>query len=308
MLPRVSPFKPDVLASRVALITGGGSGIGLEIARQLGLHGARVVITGRREQVLQEACRALGAEGVEARYVQGDVRAPADCDNMVAQAAQWAGRLDVLVNCAAGNFLAPAEALSSGGFRTVMEIDATHASAAKAAVDSMTRSMALEWGAYGIRVNGVAPGPIQGTAGGRRRAGGRTGGGDARWRPASRQRARPRRLLARASRGARSTPRRRPGDARASPRGRPCSGMAKLAPTAAEQMEEMVAAHIPLGRMGANSAGGFVTGHTLVVDGAEWMYREPIVPREVVTKLSRGVEAHSRGVGLAGGDGWRSKM
>ena len=71
-----SPFKPSVLAGRVALITGGGSGIGLEITRQLGLHGAKVVISGRREAVLKEACRQLGAEGIDAHFVQVRRRRP----------------------------------------------------------------------------------------------------------------------------------------------------------------------------------------------------------------------------------------
>ena len=70
MVDAPSPFRPDLLAGQVALLTGGGSGIGLEITRQLGLHGAKVVISGRREAVLQEACRALSAEGITAHYVQ----------------------------------------------------------------------------------------------------------------------------------------------------------------------------------------------------------------------------------------------
>ena len=65
-----SPFRQDLLAGRVALITGGSSGIGLEIARQLGLHGAKVVISGRRENVLQEACKVLSEEGIAAHGVQ----------------------------------------------------------------------------------------------------------------------------------------------------------------------------------------------------------------------------------------------
>ncbi|EFN53613.1 hypothetical protein CHLNCDRAFT_136871 [Chlorella variabilis] len=289
-----SPFKPGTLAHRVALVTGGGSGIGLEIARQLGLHGAKVVISGRREAVLRDACQTLGAEGVAAHW--GDVRRYEDCERMAAEAVARFGRLDTLVNCAAGNFLSPAEQLSSNGFRTVLEIDAlgtfnasraafealrasgdaciinismtlhygatwwqAHASAAKAAVDALTRSLGLEWGHYGIRTAGVAPGPIEGTA-----------------------------------------------------------GMAKLAPsggagsaTAAASMSGA----IPLGHMGrrwdiamacvflCSPAAAFITGHTLVVDGAEWMCKPPLVPRAMVTRVSRGVEAKSRAVGLAGGGG-----
>lgn len=93
-------------------------------ANSSGLHGARVVITGRRAAVLEETCAALGAEGVMAHHVAGDVRKPVDCEQMVSAAVARFGRLDILINCAAGNFLAAAEQLSPNGFRTVMEIDA----------------------------------------------------------------------------------------------------------------------------------------------------------------------------------------
>lgn len=65
-----SPFKSNILSGQVALITGGGSGIGFEITRQLGLHGAKVLISGRREHVLREACKALSSEGITAEFVQ----------------------------------------------------------------------------------------------------------------------------------------------------------------------------------------------------------------------------------------------
>lgn len=137
-------------------------------------------------------------EGITAIGCQGDVRKIDDCARWVTTCVETYGSLNIVVNCAAGNFLATAEELSSGGFRSVMEIDAlgtfnmsraahsalskaknasiinisatlhygaswwqVHASAAKAAVDSITRTLAMEWGSAGIRVNGVAPGPIQ---------------------------------------------------------------------------------------------------------------------------------------------------
>lgn len=284
-----SPFKDNVLKGKVALITGGGSGIGLEITRQLGLHGASVFILGRRSNVLQESCTTLQQQGITAAYKQADVRKPEDCEAGVRGCVERYGRLDVLVNCAAGNFLAVAEELTPNGFKTVMDIDAVgtfvtsraayaelrktrgcvvnisatlhygatwwqaHASAAKAAVDSLTRSLALEWGEFGVRVNGVAPGPIQDTA-----------------------------------------------------------GVAKLLPADDEAAKDAAArAMIPLARWGtkwdiamavvflASPAAAFVTGETMVVDGAAWMHRTPLVPRSVVSKLSRGVEGQSRGVGLA---------
>eukprot|EP00889_Picochlorum_renovo_P005383 jgi/Picre1/32413/NNA_007759.t1 len=155
------PYRQDILSGKVAIVTGGGSGIGFEIAKQLGLHGATITISGRRSNVLESACDTLMGLGIDALFVQGDVRKYSDCQRMVEETQAKCHRIDVLVNCAAGNFLAAAEQLSSNGFRTVMDIDAL----AKAAVDSLTRTLALEWGGYGVRVNGVAPGPIEGTAG-----------------------------------------------------------------------------------------------------------------------------------------------
>ena len=173
-------------------------------------HGAQVVICSRRLERVQEAARRLAqATGSACHGVVCDVRDGAACDAAVAAAVQAFGRLDILVNGAAGNFLAPACQLSSNGFKTVMDIDAggtfnlskaahkywsslgpvapgqapwcilhisatlqyrgdplqVHAAAAKAAVDSMARTMAREWGPDGVRVNCIAPGPIEGTEG-----------------------------------------------------------------------------------------------------------------------------------------------
>uniref|UniRef100_UPI001CB8FC0B peroxisomal 2,4-dienoyl-CoA reductase [(3E)-enoyl-CoA-producing]-like n=1 Tax=Erigeron canadensis TaxID=72917 RepID=UPI001CB8FC0B len=196
-----SPFKGAILKGKVGLLTGGGSGIGYEIAAELGKHGASIVIMGRRKHVLDSAVSALRSLGIDAIGVEGDVRKKEDTVRVVDATIKQFGKLDILVNAAAGNFLVPAEDLSPNGFRTVMDIDAVgtftmchvafpylkkggiiinisatlhltatwyqiHASAAKAAVDSLTRSLALEWGTdYGIRVNGIAPGPIDDTTG-----------------------------------------------------------------------------------------------------------------------------------------------
>eukprot|EP00042_Codosiga_hollandica_P041382 m.368393 g.368393 ORF g.368393 m.368393 type:complete len:307 (-) comp56101_c0_seq2:926-1846(-) len=205
----VSPFRHDLLAGRVAVVTGGGSGIGFEIARQLAKHGAKVVLMGRREKFLSDAAQLLRDQGLSATFLAGDVRDSADAQKVVEKAKSSFGRLDILVNAAAGNFLANAHELSPKGFRTVMEIDTlgvftmchaafpllkaagsaaiinitatlhygatwyqAHASAAKAAIDSLTRSLGLEWGAFGIRVCGIAPGPIADTPGMNKLAGG----------------------------------------------------------------------------------------------------------------------------------------
>ncbi|GBG34621.1 Peroxisomal 2,4-dienoyl-CoA reductase [Hondaea fermentalgiana] len=205
-----SPFKANVIAGRVVLVTGGGSGIGFGIAKTLGDHGAKVVIMGRREQFLQDACAKLEQRGIETAYYAGDVRKEEDAKGVVDLAVSKFGRLGTLVNSAAGNFLAPAEEMSLNAFRTVLEIDLfgvfnmcrcafpalkesgngviinisatlhysatwyqTHATAAKSAIDSVTRQLALEWGTYGIRVNGIAPGPIADTPGLTKLSGGR---------------------------------------------------------------------------------------------------------------------------------------
>lgn len=281
-----SPFKRDTLHGKVAFITGGGSGIGFEIARQLGLHGAKLAIMGRRQQVIQESAEKLQSEGLEAIGVQGDVRELKDCEAAVKATTDKWGRLDILINAAAGNFLAPAEILTPKGFKTVFDIDTlgtftmskaafqglkacgsgciinismtlhygaswyqTHASAAKAAIDSLTRSLALEWGYYGIRVSGIAPGWIGDT-----------------------------------------------------------TGFDKLGGFQKDKKAEMLEG-IPLQRFGskwdiamaciylASSAGSYVSGSPIVVDGAQWLYKKPGVPMDVVLKASRAMESKSKAKG-----------
>lgn len=194
-----SAFRSDLFAGKVALVTGGGSGIGLGIARALAAHGAHVAILGRSAERL---AAAIAGEPGDYVTLPCDVRAPAAIDDALAQLRARHGEVDVLVNAAAGNFLARAANLSPNGFRTVLEIDAAgtynvsravflagmrerggsivnisatlhyggtplqvHAAAAKAAIDAMTRTLAVEWGPAGVRVNAVAPGPIAGTEG-----------------------------------------------------------------------------------------------------------------------------------------------
>jgi peroxisomal 2,4-dienoyl-CoA reductase len=197
-------FTPHLLEGRVALITGGGTGICRGIALAFAAHGCDVAITSRKMEHLEPTVNELRALGVRAVAKAADVRDATAVNDAVAGAVSELGRLDILVNGAAGNFICLAEHLSPNGFGTVVDIDLkgtfnaskaalphlkaqggsvinisatlpylgtmgqAHASAAKAGVDSLTRTLAVEWGPHGIRVNGIAPGPIDGTEGVRR--------------------------------------------------------------------------------------------------------------------------------------------
>jgi NAD(P)-dependent dehydrogenase (short-subunit alcohol dehydrogenase family) len=196
-------FREDLLKDQVAIVTGGGTGIGLAIARRFASLGARVVIASRTAQNLAAGAAALQADGV----VDGrgfitspvDVRHPDQVDALVSRALDAFGRIDILVNNAAGNFICRAEDLSPNGWNAVVGIvlngsflcsravgrhmiarggggsivsilanyvwtgsaGTVHSAAAKAGVLSMTQTLAVEWAPHGIRVNAVAPGPIE---------------------------------------------------------------------------------------------------------------------------------------------------
>jgi NAD(P)-dependent dehydrogenase (short-subunit alcohol dehydrogenase family) len=184
---------------QTAIVTGGGTGLGLAIARTLGEQGARIVIASRSPEHLESGLSALREHGITAIAVPVDVRQPDQVDAMVAEAVRAFGRVDILVNNAAGNFICKAEDLTPNGWNAVIGIvlngsffcaravgrqliaqggggsivsilanyvwtgsaGTIHSAAAKAGVMSMTQTLAVEWATHNIRVNAVAPGPIE---------------------------------------------------------------------------------------------------------------------------------------------------
>ncbi|XP_076938441.1 peroxisomal 2,4-dienoyl-CoA reductase [(3E)-enoyl-CoA-producing]-like [Bidens hawaiensis] len=118
-----SPFKPEILKGKVALLTGGASGIGFEISTQFGKHGASIAVMGRRKAVVDSAVSSLQSLGIPAVGFAGDVRKHEDAKRVVESTIEHFGKLDILVNAAAGNFLVSPEDLSPKGFKTVLDID-----------------------------------------------------------------------------------------------------------------------------------------------------------------------------------------
>ncbi|MEV6815092.1 SDR family oxidoreductase [Micromonospora sp. NPDC051296] len=196
----------DLLRQRTVFVSGGGSGVNLAIAKACAGVGANLVICGRTETKLKDAVEELTAIGAEAAYAVADVRDATAVKAAFELAEERFGAVDAVVCGAAGNFLAPAERISSNGFRAVVDIDLlgsfhcahaayeqlrrtrgtvlfvsggqsqmpfarqAHVAAAKAGVDQLMRSLALEWAPHGIRSNSIVPGPVSGTEGMRRLA------------------------------------------------------------------------------------------------------------------------------------------
>jgi peroxisomal 2,4-dienoyl-CoA reductase len=256
-------FAEGVLKGRVAFVTGGGTGITGGVARAMAEAGAGVSLVSRKLEHLQPAADVISESGGKAFAVVADVRHPEEVESAIAATIEHFGKIDIVVNGAAGNFLCSAEELSPNGFGTVVDIDlkgtfnvcraafaqlkehrgqilnisATlhyagtpmqlHVSAAKAGVDALTRNLAVEWGRYGIRVNAIAPGPIEDT-----------------------------------------------------------EGMKRLVP---EPIKERLKKNIPLGRFGkiadiekaavfiCSDAASFINGNVLVVDGGHWLAASRVV-------------------------------
>jgi NAD(P)-dependent dehydrogenase (short-subunit alcohol dehydrogenase family) len=201
-----SIFRDRLLAGKTAFVTGGGSGIGQRMAERFAEHGAKVMLAGRKQEKLDAAASAIQSSGGTAATASLDVRDYPAVEAALQKTRDQFGEIDILVCGAAGNFPAPVLGMSANGFKAVIDIDllgtfntcraayahlrkpgasiisisASHASmpianqshvcAAKAGVDLLTRTLAVEWGPAGIRANCITPGPTDDTEGMRRLA------------------------------------------------------------------------------------------------------------------------------------------
>ena len=191
-----SVFKPGLLNDRVCLVTGGGTGIGLRIARELGHLGAQVVIASRKMEKLQSGLEVLKNEEIDATALECNIRDEESIKHCVAQCIARFGKIDILINNGGGQFPAPAELLNRKGWHAVVETNLTgtffltqevynmsmrenggsivnilmdnrngfpmmaHSAAARAGVENLTKTLANEWGRSGLRINSILPGTI----------------------------------------------------------------------------------------------------------------------------------------------------
>jgi len=190
-------FEKELLNEKAIIVTGGGTGLGKSMATRFAELGANLVITSRRQAVIDKTAEELRELGGKVLAIACDVREPEQVNNMVDQTVNEFGKIDILLNNAAGNFISPTEDLSPNAFKTVVDIvlngtfNCTQAvgkvmrkkeggvilnivttyawtgsgyvvpsACAKAGVLAMTRSLAVEWAKYGIRTVAIAPGPF----------------------------------------------------------------------------------------------------------------------------------------------------
>ena len=201
-----SIFRDHLLSNRVAFVTGGSSGIGLRIAERFAEHGAAVILAGRNQEKLDAAAGGIRSAGGRVETAAIDVRDYAAVEAALAKAREQLGEIDILLCGAAGNFPAPVTGMSANGFKAVIDIDLlgtfntcraafaylrkpgscvlsisanhatqpiafqSHVCAAKAGVELLTKTLAIEWGPLGIRANCMTPGATDDTEGMRRLA------------------------------------------------------------------------------------------------------------------------------------------
>jgi NAD(P)-dependent dehydrogenase (short-subunit alcohol dehydrogenase family) len=202
----MSIFRPNLLTNRTAFVTGGSSGIGLRMAERFAEHGAAVVLCGRNPEKLDTAAASIRTAGGRVDTTALDVRDYATVESALAKTHDQFGDIDILLCAAAGNFPAPVTGMSANGFKAVIDIDLlgtfntcraahaflrkpgasvlcisanhattaialqSHVCAAKAGVELLTKTLAIEWGPEGIRTNCITPGPTEDTEGMRRLA------------------------------------------------------------------------------------------------------------------------------------------